>query len=171
MNPDTPPCRILFDWGDTLMRVFNYPGKMKDWHRLEVIPGAPEMLNVLNGRVRLELATNAADSEELDIREALERVGLAAFFQRVYCYRNVGHKKSSPPFFSHVLGDLKFPPDRVVMVGDDFRQDVEAALACGMKAVWFNEHGAESPSGPGFSTIHALMELPDLLGAWRMLPP
>ena len=35
---------LIFDWGDTIMRDLGLPGPMKDWDRVEWIPGAKEML-------------------------------------------------------------------------------------------------------------------------------
>jgi len=78
---------ILFDWGDTLMRVFpEYTGPMKDWPRLEAVPGAAGMLDALHEDWILALATNAADSDEADIRAALRRVDLERRLDKVYCF-------------------------------------------------------------------------------------
>jgi hypothetical protein len=98
---------LLFDWGDTLMRDFkDYPGPMKDWPRLEAIPGAAEALAALQPVWILALATNANDSDEADIRAALQRVNLDQFLDRVYCSKNVGHKKPSVAFYQYILVDL-----------------------------------------------------------------
>ncbi len=161
---------VLFDWGDTLMRVFpQYKGRMKDWPRVEEIPGARKALHALHGRIGIALATNAADSEEADIRKALERADLGSFVKRVYCQKTVCAKKSSPEFFAHVVKDLHAPADHLVMVGDDYAEDVEAALAAGLRAVWFNARGEEVRTGHNLATLHRLDHLPALLGAWGLL--
>jgi putative hydrolase of the HAD superfamily len=161
---------VLFDWGDTLMRVFpEYRGKMRDWPRVQEIPGARKALHALHGRIGIALATNAADSEEADIRAALERAGLGSFIKRIYCYKTVGAKKSSPEFFAQVLQDLHTPADRVVMVGDEGAEDVEGALAAGLRAVWFNERSLEVRTGHNLATLHHLDHLPAILQAWGLL--
>jgi len=162
---------VLFDWGDTLMRVLDYPGPMRSWPKVEAIPGAWAALKSLEGRIGIALATNAADSQEWEIRDALGAVGLEGFVDRIYCFKSVGHRKSSPPFFAHVLKDLGLPAGQLVMVGDDFEQDVTAAIAMGMRAVWFNERTEEIRTGEGFQTVRALAELPDVLTAWGMTNP
>jgi HAD superfamily hydrolase (TIGR01509 family) len=162
---------VLFDWGDTLMRTFAQPGPMCTWPEVEALRGATELLQSLHGRVGIALATNAADSREEEIRRALERAGLASWVDRIFCFHSVGHKKASPPFFAHVTAQLDLPADRLVMVGDDFEQDVQAASAAGIKAVWFNDRDHESRFGAGFRTIHALAELPKLLEDWGVLVP
>ena len=76
---------LLFDWGDTLMRDFNgFNGPMKDWPRLEVLPGAAEILAALHPDWNLALATNAEASDETDIRAALQRVDLDQWIDNVY---------------------------------------------------------------------------------------
>lgn len=161
---------VLFDWGDTLMRVFpQYKGKMKDWPRVEEIPGARKALHALHGHIGIALATNAADSEEEDIRQALERADLNAFIKRIFCYRSVGARKSSPEFFTHVIQDLRVPADRLVMVGDEYTEDVEAAQAAGLRAVWFNARTPEVRTGHNLATLHHLDHLPALLQTQGLL--
>lgn len=160
---------ILFDWGDTLMRTLDYPGPMCAWPRVEVVPGAAEALRELSGRAGVALATNAADSQEEEIWKALARAGLDRFIDRIFCFKSVGHKKSSPPFFAHVMEQLGLPASRLLMVGDDFEQDVTAANAVGIQAVWFNEKSHEVPEGPDHLTIHHLRDLPAQLEARGLL--
>jgi putative hydrolase of the HAD superfamily len=142
---------------------------MCTWPKVEVVPGAQEMLAELAPRAGLALATNAADSQEHQIRLALAAAGLEHPIQRIFCLRSVGHKKSSPPFFAHVMTQLDLPADRLVMVGDDFEQDVTAANAVGIKGVWFNEKSHETREGVDHLTIHNLRELPARLKAWGFL--
>lgn len=160
---------LLIDWGDTLMRTFDYPGPMCSWPKVECLPGALDMMRSIKGRVGIALGTNAADSTEQEIQEALQQVGLDAFVERIFCFRSVGCKKASPPFFTHVLQQLEVRASQLVMVGDDFEQDVTAANAMGIKAVWFNARDLESRSGADFCTIHEFKELPLVLEDWGLL--
>jgi len=162
---------VLFDWGDTLMRTLDYPGPMCTWPQVDVVPGAVALLSSLHGKVGIALATNAADSQEEEIRQALVRGGLSPFVDRIFCFRSVGLRKASPPFFTHIATQLEVPVSRLVMVGDDFEQDVTAAGTAGIKAVWFNERTHESRIGADVWTIHALTELPQVLEAWGVLTP
>lgn len=158
---------VLFDWGDTLMRVFfEYPGPMKDWPRVEILPGALEMLALLAPDWGLALATNAADSDEADIRAALDRVGLDRLLERIYCSRRIGCSKPSADFFRSILDDLSLPPDQVIMVGDDFEADVLGANAAGIRGIWYNTRDKRSRSARLHCTVHDLAELPALLAGW-----
>ena len=131
---------ILFDWGDTLMRVLpEYHGPMKDWPRVEAVPGAAEMLAALHQERTLALATNAADSDEQDIRAALRRADLERWLDHIYCFKKIGFRKPSPEFFAYILEDLGLPAEQVIMVGDDYMADVLGARQCGLRAVWFKQ--------------------------------
>jgi putative hydrolase of the HAD superfamily len=162
--PRHPKGCLLFDWGDTLMRDFKeYAGPMKDWPRLEAVPGAAGMLAALHPDWTLALATNADVSSEADIRAALERVGLDGWLEKIYCFKSVGYKKPSKGFYRYIQADLKLPPHSLCMVGDNYEADVLGANACGIRAIWFNPHSLEDRQGDLHRTIHALSGLPDAL--------
>jgi len=168
---DTTVGAVLFDWGNTLMRVFEGQlGAMADWPEVEVLPGVRRALRVLRPVVVLGVATNAADSEAADIRRALRRVRLSSVLPRLYCYRSLGHRKSSPQFWELALSDLGVPPERVVMVGDDLEADVDGALRCGLNAVWLNPTDTAERVGPRVRTVHHMAELPGVLREAGWLP-
>jgi putative hydrolase of the HAD superfamily len=152
---------ILFDWGDTLMRDFKeFNGPMKDWPFLEAIPGAAEILAVLRSDWILAIATNAGVSDEADIWAALQRVNLDQLLDKVYCFKKIGHKKPSFEFYQYILDDLKLTPQSILMVGDNYDADVLGANACGIRAIWFNEHSLEVREDDLHRTIHELGRLP-----------
>jgi putative hydrolase of the HAD superfamily len=155
---------VLLDWGDTVMRVFpEYKGPMSAWPRVEAIAGITEALAALRPDWTIALATNAADSEEREIWSALARAGIDQLIDRVYCFRGVGHRKSAPEYFEHVLADLEIEPNRVVMVGDDFEADIVSANRSGIRAIWFHENGTDDTTSAMHRTIHRLPELPEAL--------
>lgn len=152
---------ILFDWGDTLMRDFKqFGGPMKDWPRVQALPGAAKVLKVLHPHWTLALATNAEASGEADIRAALQRVDLDRWLDRVYCFRKIGHKKPSREFYQFILDDLKLAPRSICMVGDNYETDVLGANACGLRAIWFNERSLQEREDDLVRTIHHLRLLP-----------
>ena len=143
---------VLFDWGNTLMVDDGQVGPMADWPRVTAVPGAAEVLAALHGRYRLCVATNADESGEAEVMEALDRVGLARFIDRVFSSRDLGARKPDPAFYAAVLDALRTdaaargePPlsvGQVIMVGDTYENDVLGALAAGLKAVWLDPSGA-----------------------------
>jgi HAD superfamily hydrolase (TIGR01509 family) len=158
---------LLFDWGDTLMRVFpEFDGPMTAWPQVEAMPYAGQVLAELSLRSMLALATNAADSEESEIRAALDRVGLDKLLDKVYCYRKIGHKKPSKEFFGYIMSDLGIEPSQAIMVGDDFEADVVGANNCGIRAIWYNPRTTERHVSDMHQTIHGLLSLPQVLDSF-----
>jgi len=155
---------LLLDWGETVMRVFpEYEGPMFAWPCVEAVDGIRETLTKLRPDWTIVLATNAADSEEREIWSALARAGLDELIDRVYCFRGVGHRKSVPAYFQHILADLGIDANDAVMVGDDFEADVVSPNRSGIRAIWFHENAAEGTTGALHRTIQDLHELPEAL--------
>jgi len=146
----TPPLHaVCFDWGGTLMGEDGPPGlPMADWPRLTVVDGALACLQALHGRVPLAVATNAAVSRRPQIDTALARAGLRGFFDHVFCFTELGCRKSEPAFWQAVQRTLGGPAlPAIAMVGDSLEQDAAAPRRFGVQGVWFNPAGAALPAG------------------------
>lgn len=129
---------LLFDWGNTLMvDDGRHGGPMRAWPSVAACPFAREALAELRPRYSIALATNADDSWEEDVREALERVGLGALVGAIYCSNRIGAKKPASRFYEAILGDLGLPPGDVLMVGDSLENDVLAPRRAGMRSLWY----------------------------------
>ena len=155
---------VLFDWGNTLMRDFpDYEGPMAVWPHVETLPNVKEVLLQLRPQWTLALATNAVASDETAVWRALDRGGIATLLDKVYCFQTIGHKKPAPAFFDYVVRDLPIERDRIVMVGDDFENDILGATRAGIRSIWLNQSSDEARAGEIYQTIHDLRSLPDLL--------
>ena len=143
---------VVFDWGDTVMCDFRTgEGPMASWPRVEAVAGVEQVLRNLKPRYRLALATNATDSNETLVRQALKRVGLDWFFETVFVSSDLGVEKPDTRFFAAVLACLQLPADHVVMVGDNYANDVQGAKGAGLLTVWFNPGCGPAP---GAATDH-----------------
>jgi len=130
----------LFDWGDTLMVDFpGVAGKMCDWEVVEAVSGAKETLAVLSQNAQIYIATGAADSSELEIQQAFERVGLHQFISGYFCKANIGLSKGTPAFLHAILNQLNISAANVAMVGDNFEKDIKPALSVGIQPFWFTK--------------------------------
>jgi FMN phosphatase YigB (HAD superfamily) len=152
---------VLFDWGDTLMSEdgpLDIP--MADWPEVCSIDGAGEVLSLLSKSYRISIATNATVSKRLDVVRALERVGLNAFIGEIFCFTELGHKKSEPEFWDAVLDRLGAQKNGLVMIGDSLEQDVLGPTRVGIRAIWFNWK-QESVSGAlSCRSVRSLREVP-----------
>lgn len=157
---------VAFDWGNTLMQVFpGAVGAMVDWPHVAAMPGAQAAVQALAGRFRLVVATNASDSSAVQVRAALDRVGLGQFFEAVYTVHELGVRKPQPAFYDQLARSLGVWPDEVCMVGDEFLADVMGATRAGWPALWLNPAGRAAPAllPVQRAELSSLADLPECL--------
>lgn len=142
--------------------IRSFSGPMADWPQVEAVDGALDTLEYLGRSWQIALATNAVDSTESQIRNALRRVGLDVLIDKIYCYRRTGHAKPSPEFFGYILDDLQLDSSQVIMIGDSFENDVLGANRVGIFGIWLNP-GAGERTSLTYRTIHHLRMLPAAL--------
>lgn len=154
---------VCFDWGGTLMSEHGPDDlPMARWPTVRAIERAAECLEALAGRLPLAIATNASVSTRPMIELALARVGFARYFTRIFCFTELGFRKSEPEFWEIVERDLGVPLQHVAMVGDSYEHDAIYPRTLGVQAVWFNHHGAVARDR---AAVPVVEHLPDF-AAW-----
>jgi putative hydrolase of the HAD superfamily len=105
-----------------------------------------------------------------EVRLAMERDELDAFFTWMGISDDLGLEKPDPRIFAHAVEVTGADPARCTMVGDRLDYDVRAAKAAGMRAVWVLR--GEAPSAPTpeqlaepDASVRSLAELPEVLRA------
>ena len=88
---------------DTLLFP-EFDGSMVNWPRLGTMPSAKETLTSLRTDWIIALGTNAEDSTEDEIRQALAKVKIDKLRGRIYCFRKIGQRNPSRAFFEFILG-------------------------------------------------------------------
>jgi putative hydrolase of the HAD superfamily len=155
---------VLIDWGDTLM--LDLPGnedlRMADWPLVEAMPHAVEALTAVGARRPIYVASNTDLSDAPLVLAALERVGLDGLVAGVFTSLGIGAVKPEPAFFAAALEALGLPPDRVVMVGDSYPNDIAGGRRAGLWTVWYNPALATCPAREPLhdAEISDLRELP-----------
>ena len=164
MTLRAPIDAVCFDWGGTLMSETG-PEElpMGLWLEVSAIPGARECLAALYGSAPLCIATNATVSRRPMIERALARVGLGQYIARIFCYTELGYRKSEPGFWRAVESALQVPVARIAMVGDSLEHDVLAPRTFGVQAVWFNEGGARTQADAAVAEVRSLAEFAELV--------
>lgn len=146
------------------MRTFKRNNEpMANWPRVATLPHAREVLEQLHPDWTLVLATNAADSTEVEIRTALGRGRIAHLLDQIYCFQTVGHKKPTPKFFQYIMQDLNIPVKHTIMVGDNYQTDIVGAAQSNIRGIWFNQTESDPPAPAAFAVIKSLEELPHAL--------
>ena len=146
----------FFDWGGTLMVDFpDATGKMCDWEIVAAVIGAKETLETLSDHAQIYIATGAADSSELEIKRAFDRVGLSQFISGYFCKANLGLSKGNPQFLELILDKLNIPAKSGAMVGDNLEKDIKPAIAVGIQPFWFTK----SDTSPELDNVKVIKEL------------
>jgi putative hydrolase of the HAD superfamily len=157
-------------WWEKLMRlVFQEVGmfpRFNDYFNdvFEAFKGAegwelyPETLKVLeelksDGR-RIGIISNF-DSRIHDVCRALE---IAPYLDSITISSQTGWAKPSPEIFAQALSLHGLKADEAAYVGDEIEDDVQGALAAGLRPV-FLDRSDRAQAPPGVSKIHRLDEL------------
>lgn len=155
---------IVFDWGDTVMRDFPFPGPMKSWPFVSIIPGIEEVLGDLMIEYQIVLASNAGDSTSLDIIDALDRVGLSQYFHHVFSSKDLGYEKPDIRFFQAIENELSLSGNELIMVGNNCEKDIKGAHQVKWKCVWFNDDQKNTKEcTEADATVFYMASLPQLI--------
>lgn len=150
----------LFDWGDTLMVDSpEQSGKMCDWETVQTVNGATQALRTLSANHKVYVATNAADSSEVEIKSVFERVDLAQYISGYFCQSTLGIGKGTPAFFHKIIDQLGVAPHSIIMVGDNYDNDIAPAVRAGIQGIWFNPKHTRVQVAKEVRQIHQLSEL------------
>lgn len=128
----------------------------------------PDVVPTLDALVRAGHEVAVAANQPGRAAAELARLGLPLRFVLTSAELRVA--KPSPAFFEHLLERAGRPPAEVTYVGDRLDNDIEPALAAGLRAVlvrrgpWGVLHASQPGSGRATAVIDSLLELPDLLG-------
>jgi putative hydrolase of the HAD superfamily len=123
----------------------------------EVYPEVPGVLAALRERgVRLGVVSNW-DSR---LPKVLEDLGLARFLDAVVWSGRVGAEKPDRRIFQRALDELEVEPGEALHVGDGRLEDVEGAVAAGLRALHLTRN-------TGGGDLRNLVPLPGLIEAER----
>jgi HAD superfamily hydrolase (TIGR01549 family) len=113
----------------------------KNW---TVLAGARELLVELRRRgARIAIVTNNIVSEQVS---KLRRLDLEAHVDALVVSEAVGASKPDVRIFTHALDAVGARAEEAVMLGDNWKADVEGAMAAGIRGVWFNPRRLPRPS-------------------------
>ncbi len=92
-----------------------------------------DFIKNLQGEYQTVLLSNAWD----DLRDMLVNLWeIDQIFDEIFISAEIGEAKPDPEIFQFVIESLKKDPARLVFI-DDFSENIDAARAAGMNAIWF----------------------------------
>jgi len=121
--------------------LFDRFGKAEAW---EVYPDVEPTLEALRAAgLRLGVVSNW----DRRLPTLLADLGLDRYFEAVEYSSGCGYEKPHPRIFQRCLETLGVPPERALHVGDAAIEDVEGALAVGMRALRIERQEGPTPRG------------------------
>lgn len=148
----SPACGMTREWMEALgWQVFKEP--------VEVIEGAPEVLEVLAERFPLFLATKGEPGIQL---ARLEESGLGQFFEQVYVMPD-----KTPAEYRMIAGEHGLNPVRSWVIGNSMKGDINPGILSGFSCIYVHHHHTwdfedEPPVGK-FHAVEDIRETPKII--------
>jgi putative hydrolase of the HAD superfamily len=122
----------------------------------------PDVEPALRALRELGLRLVVVSNWDVSLHERLEETGLAPLVDGAVASAELGHAKPEGAIFARALELAGAAPDAALHAGDSPREDVEGALAAGMRAVLVARDDRRAAVPPGVPVIASLAELPAL---------
>ncbi|WEU40618.1 MAG: HAD family hydrolase [Candidatus Odinarchaeum yellowstonii] len=152
-------------WQETLLKL-GIPPKLKlvesileERHKIflkqiKLYDDVIDVLKILNKRnILIGIMSNCSDARYA--KEELEYLGLADYVDFFISSAEYGRRKPDVNLFLNVLSSIPFTKEEIIMIGDDYKNDVEPWRRLGVKAYLLRRESGD----PDENTIHTLYEL------------
>ena len=117
---------------------------------LRQTPGAQQLLNLLRERgLKIGVLTNYLREVQ---QETLETIGLLPYIDALVTVSDAPPKPHAGSYEA-ICAALSVSPGQAVMVGDSWPNDVEGAVAAGLRAVWYTPSGQAAPADVPHATL------------------
>jgi nicotinate-nucleotide--dimethylbenzimidazole phosphoribosyltransferase len=133
---------VLFDLGNTLIAQEN-PGTPYESLAVKILPGVQELLDQLQGKVKIGIVSNTQTITSADIQAKLSTVGLDKYFQTIIATAEFGTHKPDPAPIIAAIDQLECTADRTLYIGD-IETDKHAAVSAGAHFAYAGPHLYES---------------------------
>ena len=127
------------------------------------VAGAVALLRHLRAHVKIGVVTNNVLAEQV---EKLRHLELDALVDVLVTSEEVGIAKPHPAIYHAVLERLACTPNQVVMVGDNWQNDIVGASRVGIRSIWLNRYADPHPDvtlAPQITELTPLEEIAQLL--------
>lgn len=137
--------KIIINWGEQLIEEINgdYGQKSK-----QEKPPAEEIIKIfeeLSASFEIYILTKNRKPVPSYIKKTLDRIGIGEFIDDI---KNVGREQNinqDIQFFRKLEEELNDRPDNLVLISEDFEDDIMGACQAGWQTVWFNPKNKLAP--------------------------
>ncbi len=156
-------------WQETLLKLGVTPkfklleNILEERHKIflkqiKIYDDVIEILKILHKKnILIGIMSNCSDAKYA--KEELEYLGLADYIDFFITSAEYGRRKPDINLFLNVLSSIPFTKEEIIMIGDDYKNDVEPWTKLGVKAYLINRKSGDSNK----STIHSLYELKNII--------
>ncbi|MGI9147667.1 MAG: HAD family hydrolase [Chloroflexota bacterium] len=135
---------------------------------LRPYPGTSELLNVLKSReLRCVIVSNVEVRGALEYERDFEDVGIAHLVDAVVTSLEVGFRKPHRAVFEAAIWAAGCAPMECVMVGNSEENDIEPAVALGLRAIRVAIEEPWPQSSAADRMVTNLAAVSELLSCWR----
>jgi FMN phosphatase YigB (HAD superfamily) len=132
--------------------------------RMKPLPGATELLAEIKALgLRTVIASNTYWRDAASYWEDFRLLGMASYIDAIVTSVDAGHLKPHPAVFEMAMRVAKTPAARCVVIGNREENDIEPALALGMKTILVH------PDDPKPASSRAHVVAPDLWACAKAL--
>jgi putative hydrolase of the HAD superfamily len=156
-------------WKDVVHRVFDDVGMVSNFDRFfdEVYEQFrdgrgwrlfPETLEVLGKLRQLQYKLGVISNFDSRVYSVMEGLKIRAYFDSITISSETGYAKPHPEIFKAAIRAAGVPGSRILFVGDNLADDVQAGAAAGLHTILIDRQGQYSDS-TGIPTIQNLRQL------------
>ncbi len=129
-----------------------------------LIPGAKELLEQLKPHYRIHMASNGFHEVQY---KKMEASGVTPYFDSVILSEDAGVNKPHTAFFDYAMQQTGITDKRqVVMIGDNIDTDILGAHRYGIRQIWFDKKGKQTPDFTPTARVTTLEEIVPTLKEW-----
>jgi len=156
-------------WKDVVYRVFDDVGmvsnfdpffedvyeQFRDGRGWRLFPETREVLEELR---RLQYKLGVISNFDSRIYSVLDSLNILSFFDSITISSETGFAKPHPEIFKAAIRTVGVPANRILFIGDNLADDVQAGAEAGLHTILIDRHARESRS-TGVPTIQNLREV------------
>jgi putative hydrolase of the HAD superfamily len=118
--------------------------------------GSKQVLEYLSGKYQLHILTNGFSDIQF---KKLRFSGIEKYFDKVITSDAAGSCKPNKEIFHYALSSLHASKESSLIIGDDYKTDIEGAMNFGIDQVWINPERKKASKLPTYN----IAEISDLI--------
>lgn len=109
--------------------------------------------------IKIAVLTNFTTEHQFN---KLDKLGLLKYIDVLVTSEEIGVEKPDKRSFQAIINKLKLSPDKLLMVGDDFKSDIEGAIESSIYAAYFNKNSEKVSMTSDHLTFNSFDQLLNL---------